>query len=133
MKKVPEQYRLRKHPVLASDASYGNNGFFVIPHPRIANYSINCMVSDGGGVAPWEHVSVTLSSTDRKVERCPTWEEMCFVKEMFWNDDEAVMQLHPPRSEYVNNHKYCLHLWKPIGIEIPLPDSLMVGFKSEPS
>lgn len=125
--KVPERYRLLNHPILGNNASYGCNGFFVIPHYKISGYTINCQVSDG---LKWQHVSVTISSKDRKVERCPTWEEMCFVKSQFWNDDETVIQLHPPKSEYVNNHPYCLHLWKPDSIEIPLPDSLMVGNKS---
>jgi hypothetical protein len=125
--KVPEKYRLIKHQFLGSDASYGCNGFFVIPHYKISNYTINCQVSDGMG---WQHVSVTINSTERKVERCPTWEEMCYVKSLFWNDEETVMQLHPPKSEYVNCHPYCLHLWKPDSVEIPLPDSLMVGIKT---
>lgn len=125
--RVPEKYRLINHRFLGSDASYGCNGFFVIPHYKIANYSINCQVSDGMG---WQHVSVTISSTQRKVERCPTWEEMCFVKGVFWDADETVVQFHPPEAEYVNNHKYCLHLWKHENFEMPLPDSLMVGIKS---
>jgi len=123
--KVPEHYRVTKG-IMGSDSSYGNNGVFVIPHYKVDNYEINCIVSDGMG---WQHVSVTISSTKRKVERCPTWEEMCFVKELFWDDTETALQYHPPKSEYVNNHLYCLHLWKPDNIEIPLPNSLMVGFK----
>lgn len=64
-----------------------------------------CVIfSEGLG---WDHVSVSLPT------RCPTWEEMCYVKNVFFDEHEAVMQLHPPRSEYVNNHPYCLHLWKP--------------------
>lgn len=109
---------------MASDSSHGNNGAFYIPHPKINNYFINVIASDGMG---WEHASITLSSTERKVDRCPTWEEMCFVKSLFWNDEDAVVQFHPPKSQYVNNHPYCLHLWKPLGIEIPLPDPSMVG------
>jgi hypothetical protein len=54
---------------------------------------------------------------------------MCYVKNLFWGEDVSVMQLHPPKSEYVNNHKYCLHLWRPVNAEIPLPDSMMVGLK----
>ena len=46
------------------------------------------------------------------MERCPTWKEMCYVKDIFWNRDECVIQFHPPESEYVNTHPYCLHLWK---------------------
>lgn len=28
---------------------------------------------------------------------------------------------HPPASQYIDVHKHCLHLWRPIGIEIPMP------------
>lgn len=52
---------------------------------------------------------------------------MCFVKDLFWSDDECVIQFHPPHSDYVNYHPHCLHLWNPIGIDIPLPDSHAVG------
>jgi len=76
--------------------------------------------------AGWEHVSIN------RWDRTPTWEEMCELKEIFWRDDEAVMQIHPPKSEYVNNLEHCLHLWRPIeqfNGKIPLPDSLLVGIK----
>lgn len=65
-----------------------------------------CQASDGGG---WEHVSVST------IERCPTWDEMCKVKSLFWDDDDLVVQYHPPASEYVNNHPYTLHLWRKSG------------------
>jgi hypothetical protein len=54
---------------------------------------------------------------------------MCFVKSLFWDDEESVMQLHPPKSQWVNNHPYCLHLWKQDSVEIPLPLQIMVGVK----
>jgi hypothetical protein len=75
----------------------------------------------------WEHVSV---STNRRI---PNWTEMCFVKDLFWDEEEAVMQLHPPKSSYVNVHPYCLHLWRPTGDAgcIPLPDPVLVGPKVE--
>lgn len=72
-----------------------------------------CVVfSSGGG---WEHVSVSYPN------RTPTWEEMCRVKDIFWSDEECVVQYHPPKSEYVNIHPYCLHLWRKIGEEYPMP------------
>lgn len=126
MKAAPEQYRIKNDPILGSDSSYGNNGAFRIPHPNIMYYYFNVIISDGMG---WEHVSVSLTSTKRKVERCPTWSEMCFIKDLFWSDDECVIQFHPPKSEYVSNHPYCLHLWKPTFTNLPLPDSTMVGIK----
>lgn len=54
----------------------------------------------------FEHVSVSLPN------RNPNWDEMCFVKDLFWDDEEMCMQLHPKKSEYVNFHQHCLHIWK---------------------
>ncbi|MFV0401700.1 MAG: hypothetical protein ACK5LX_13940 [Oscillospiraceae bacterium] len=68
----------------------------------------------------WEHISVSTEA------RCPIWEEMRLIKEMFFTDDEAAMQLHPPKKDYVNNHPHCLHLWRPVNQPIPMPDIDMV-------
>lgn len=79
--------------------------------------------SYGGG---WEHISM-----DGK-KRTPTWDEMCELKDMFFNDDECCVQYHPPKSEYVNSIKYCLHIRKPIEMYsgvFPIPPSLFVGVK----
>jgi hypothetical protein len=73
----------------------------------------------------WEHVSVSIEG------RTPNWLEMCLVKDMFWADDECVVQYHPAKSEYVNYHPHCLHLWKPIGVDLPTPPRGMVGPKKE--
>ena len=85
------------------------------------------LVVISSGVGPdndgWEHVSVSLS------HRTPNWKEMCWVKDLFWDEEEPVMQLHPPRSDYVNHHPYCLHMWRPNTGQIPLPPSLFVGPK----
>lgn len=70
----------------------------------------------------FEHVSVSIP----KANRCPTWEEMAFVKKLFWAGDEAVVEYHVPAKQHVNNHEYCLHLWKPVGVDIPLPNPLAV-------
>jgi hypothetical protein len=73
----------------------------------------------------WEHVSVSLPGQNR----CPTWNEMCNVKNLFWNDNETVIQYHPAKQDYVNCHPFVLHLWKPIGIELPKPPTIMIGPK----
>lgn len=87
-----------------------------------------CIIaSDGTGweedlpPPPWEHVSVSLAT------RCPTWEEMALVKSWFWEPEELVIQLHPRESQYVNQHPYCLHLWRPVGVELPEPPPITVG------
>lgn len=115
---VPNQYRVRVGQY-GSDDSYGNNGAFFVPcRPGKPRFTV--IASDQLG---WDHVSVSLP------DRCPVWAEMCKIKELFWDDEDAVMQLHPPKSDWVNNHDTCLHLWRPQVIAIPLPPSIMVGIK----
>lgn len=57
----------------------------------------------------WEHVSV--APYDHSIT--PSWDDMCKLKDMFWPDNEAVLQIHPRKSEYVNMVNNCLHLWRP--------------------
>ena len=78
------------------------------------------VASNQGG---WEHVSVSFKN------RIPTWEEMCYVKDLFFKEDEVVVQYHPRKEDYINNHKYCLHLWRPTSEVMPSPPSWMVGIK----
>lgn len=111
---VPNEYRVRKG-MFASDESYGNCGAFLIQQSR--KEFLHVIASSGMG---WEHVSVS------REDRIPNWREMCFIKNMFWDDEDCVIQYHPPKSQYVNDHKYVLHLWKPIGIELPMPPLVMV-------
>lgn len=69
----------------------------------------------------WDHVSVS------NLNRCPTWEEMSFIKDIFFKDDEAAVQYHPKKNDYINLHKYCLHMWRPQKEHIPTPNKYMVG------
>jgi hypothetical protein len=70
----------------------------------------------------WDHLSVSTS-----LPRCPTWSEMEFVKRMFFAPTEVAMQLHVPPSDHISVHPYCLHLWRPHDVEIPLPPKEMVA------
>jgi hypothetical protein len=108
-----------------SDPQDGANGAFVITGPH--GVSLRIIASDG--VDPeaqgWEHVSVSVASTNR----CPNWPEMCFVKGLFWDEEETVIQFHPPRSEYVNCHPTTLHLWRSRTSAIATPPAILVGPK----
>src|SRR5262245_57599201 len=104
------------------------NGAFIFP--RKSSDDLRVIVSDGTdwqacGLKPpaWEHVSVSLA------KRCPTYDELMWVKALWWRDDELVVQLHVPKSQHINHHPFCLHLWRPIGIELPLPPSECVAPK----
>lgn len=113
---VPEPCRITAG-VMASTPAYGNNGYFKI---SLGDREWNVVASDGEG---WEHVSVS------RPDQAPTWAVMCAIKALFWSEDDCVIQYHPAASEYVNFHPNCLHLWRPIGIVLPIPPSYMVGPK----
>jgi hypothetical protein len=100
-------------------------GAFEIEGPHFRTLRIIASPGEANENIPWEHVSVSLSN------RCPNWDEMCFVKDLFWDAEETVMQLHPPKSKWINNHPYCLHLWRPTSPTeyIPLPPEIAVGWK----
>lgn len=49
------------------------------------------IVSTGAG---WEHVSVCPF----KKSYVPSWDDMCLIKDIFWKEDEAVIQIHPPKE-----------------------------------
>lgn len=117
--KVPEQYRVVSGS-LQSRSSDGNNGAFLIPY---GSDVLQCIASDGRG---FDHVSVTVRTKNRDKYAIPSWEIMCYVKSVFWSDDEWVIQYHSPIAEYVNNHAYVLHLWKPHA-PFPTPPSILVG------
>lgn len=98
----------------------GQDGFGGTFYDKKSRCFLNFIMSWGAG---FEHCSVSLPN------RCPSWEQMCVMKELFWEDDEVCMQLHPAKKDYINNMKYCLHIWRPINEKIPTPPSIMVGLK----
>lgn len=126
--RVPEHYRVKDstNPVLNLGAGT-KNGFFSIPEnvfkggiPTFGGHSALIIASDGEET-DWEHISISFP------HRCPTWDEMCFVKELFWEPEARVVQFHPPESEYINNHPYCLHLWRHKKLAMPHPPTELVG------
>lgn len=127
---VPEKHRIVTGR-LGSNASLGNNGAFIV-NSIIPRRTLLIIASDGSdalelGISRWEHVSVHVEESGK--QRTPTWGEMCQVKNLFWDEEDAVIQIHPPKSDYVNNHEHVLHLWRPLDKDLPLPESIMVGIK----
>jgi len=115
---VPEKFRIATGR-LASVPAAGNNGMFAFYRrgKQFKRIEFHVMASDGDG---WEHASVNLR------DRPPTWEEMCYVKSLFWDPEDCVVQYHPAESGYVNVAPHCLHLWRPIGVIMPAPPTIMV-------
>lgn len=106
--KIVEKARIRKGS-FASDESYGFNGAFVFKRGR---YELRVICSDEMG---WDHVSVSLEN------RTPTWAEMCFIKNLFFDESETVIQYYPKKSKYINVNPYVLHMWKKQGVDYELP------------
>jgi hypothetical protein len=114
----PDKFRIRKGN-LATRPGDAYGAFFI---PVTLNAPpLRVIATDGRDGSGWEHVSVSLPG------RCPTWIEMCFVKSTFWDEEDCVVQYHPPRSVYVNTHPFCLHLWRPIDSVFPMPPPNLVG------
>lgn len=98
----------REHPAWGMGGPDG--GYFQLNNLRI-------IVGIGDG---WDHVSVSLP------DRCPTWDEMCKVKRLFFKEEECVVQYHPAESDYINLNQHALHLWRPHNVAIPMPPKEMV-------
>lgn len=117
MKNLPRELEIYRTAYLNELGDLRNGRVVGVPLKSGARACI--VFSDGGN---WDHVSVTVDAP-----RCPTWEEMCEVKDIFWWPADCVVQYHPPQSQYRNHHPYCLHLWRPQKKEIPLPPAIFVA------
>lgn len=117
---APEKYRVTTG-LYGTHSDDGNNGIFVVPLSSQSH--AYCIVSDG---LDWEHVSVHIFNPNDKTQRTPTWSEMCKIKDLFWNEFACVVQYHPEKNDYVNNHKHTLHLWRPIKQIIVKPPKYLV-------
>jgi hypothetical protein len=116
--KLLNQGRVRSGP-LGSDDTFGFTGAFLI---WLNGCRLKIIASDELG---WQHVSVSLADHPATV---PRWDVMCAVKDLFWEAEDCVCQFHPPKSQYVNRHKGCLHLWRCTdGREQPMPPKEFVG------
>lgn len=116
MKNLNELARYRvRHPTMGWGDKDG--GCFRVRSPLETSQDLIIIASIGEG---WDHVSVSMK------KRIPTWIEMDFIRGIFFNDDEVVIQLHPARSRHINIMENCLHLWRPQNETIPLPPEEMV-------
>ena len=82
-----------------------------------SNQKFQVIASIDGG--EWEHVSASIISSDR----IPKWSEMCQIKDMFFEDNEYVVQFHPAKKDYVNLKSNVLHLWRNRYHPLRIPDS----------
>ena len=134
MYKVPEAHRITRHkanemvhvmgaPVEAArnwinDHRMGLSGFFILPNMNGKGMKYLVFASNVDG---WEHVTVSLPLENR----CPTWEEMCWVKSIFWDAEDCVVQFHPPTKKPYNKNEFTLHLWRKKNENFDCPPSML--------
>jgi hypothetical protein len=110
--KFPEEFR-SPHPLGFPHMKGDNFGWFTF------KYNGKLFQAQADALTDWEHVSVSSKTI-------PSWDEMCYVKSLFWDNEESVIQVHPKKSEYVNLAKTCLHLWR-YKKDMPMPPKNAVG------
>ncbi len=98
----------------------GDDGFHALWTDPVDRRVYSIILSWGGG---WEHFSITPFKNDKT----PSWDFMCKMKEMFFRDDEACVEYHPKKEDYVNDLPHCLHIWRPLEEKLPTPPSIYVG------
>ena len=113
-----DRCRIRSGQIIEHYGHIGDEtcGAFLVASP-IDRAPMMIIASSGMG---WDHVSVSRRN------RCPNWTEMDHVKRLFFRADETTMQLHVPVEEHISRHDYCLHLWRPTDVAIPVPPSICV-------
>lgn len=117
--KTIEQIRLQPRLCIIQESSDGLMAWAEL-RATVKPQRVALIVSWGGG---WDHVSASFRN------RTPTWEEMAEIKEMFFRKEETAVQFHPAAAEYINQHPYCLHIWKKQGQQHELPPWWMIGMK----
>lgn len=94
---------IRNHIWSIRNLGYAYAGYIKLPGSK------TCTVVWSENEMGWEHVSVA----PKHKYVMPTWDDMCFLKDVFFTDDEEAYQIHPKKSDYVNIKDNCLHLWRP--------------------
>ena len=97
----------------------GCKGFVLLTNNQRANF----IASWGLG---WDHVSISIEGNNAKPLHTPHWHEMCEIKDIFFNNDECVVQYHPAKKDYISIHPNVLHLWRPHHEVIPMPPKAMI-------
>jgi hypothetical protein len=118
MFKVPEKYR-----VIDGDNSTtihnGNNGLFKL-YLRGNRTNLGSMLYiTATEKDSWECVEVYTPV------RYPIWEELCLVRNLFWDRNDLVIQYYPREKDCSNFKKYSVCLWRPTNQLIPNPQGAL--------
>lgn len=116
MKTIDEIKKIANLTILEEYPGAGFYGMIYLPLGS-KNHLFSIVVSWNNG---WDHISIAHRYRD------PEWLTMCKLKELFFDDDEVVVQYHPKKEDYINIHPHCLHLRKPQNEEVVHPPKELV-------
>ena len=120
--KVPEQFRWANALHGYTSERGDGYGVFIIPGRHANGRCLRVIACDGQDTG-WDHVSVSLPDSPHKT---PSWDEMCIVKNFFFDPLDCVVQFHPPEADYINIHGGVLHLWRSTRFPFPMPPKICV-------
>jgi hypothetical protein len=105
-------------------------GAFMIPHPEKGHFKFEIIATDGkecrADLEPdWEHVSVKVRDVNG-LTRLPGWAEMDYLKSLFWEESEVVVQYHINGPNKINLSPHVLHLWRHATLPFPTPPQIFV-------
>lgn len=90
----------------------------LVPPPAVlANADVRCYESVFGlrvifGVEDrGTSTGVWLHASTSRQNKLPTWADIREVKDLFIGRDRCALHLVPPEKDYVNLHKFTLHIW----------------------
>jgi hypothetical protein len=82
--------------------------FFAAYDHRLIDVRVLVSRSTVKGGDQWFHVSVS------RPDRLPTWTELNKVRDEFLGPDTEAYHVLARKSDHVNIHENCLHLWAPV-------------------
>lgn len=91
-------------------------GKFIIP---FENGTFEVTASNYMG---WDHISIVVI-TKNGMARIAASEEIERLKKMFFGD-EVTIEVHPKKKDYINIDEVMLHVWRPLGKDLPLPPAV---------
>ncbi len=125
MMTFPEQFRdpLDGTPFASKEGDLF--GVFLIHRKALTkttySRSLKVIATDGEDTE-WEHVSVSLTNNSKS---CPSWEEMRYVKSLFWEPEDCVVEFHVGESNHISFAEV-LHLWRWKNGTFPQPPKICV-------
>lgn len=121
---IPSHWK--KWKVLEWPPGSGNKAGDCYHHRLIEDFSVIVSKAEMDDGSEWWHVSVS------RIDRLPTWEELEKVKREFLGDKTEAFHMVPKKSDYVNVHRYCLHMWSPIKVDMPIPNLKKIKWEQSP-